>query len=74
MFEHFDQIASKAKVMMLQKMRSLASLDKKVFTKVESYCSAISIVGFNSGFCDINLLANEGFINEIISRDKTLLS
>jgi hypothetical protein len=70
MFEHFDQIAIKAKEMMLQKMRSLACLDKKDFAKVESYCSAIPIVGFNSGFYDINLLANEGFINELTARDK----
>ena len=37
--------------------------------QVKSYCSVIPIVGFNSSFYDINLLANEGFMNEIISRD-----
>jgi len=85
MFEHFDQIAIKAKEMMLLKMQPLIScledkcltpeqvikicLEGKYLSQVKSYCSVIPIVGFNSSFYDINLLANEGFINEIIKRD-----
>ena len=37
--------------------------------KIESYCSNIPIVGFNTGFYDINLLTSYGFINEILKRD-----
>jgi hypothetical protein len=71
MFEYFDKIAIKAKKMMLQKMQPLiCCLDDKCLTQVESYCSVIPIVGFNSSFYDINLLSDEGFINEIIARDK----
>jgi hypothetical protein len=68
MFEYFDEISIKAKEIMLQKMKPLLDrLESK--SQVESYCSSIPIVGFNSGFYDINLLSNDGFINEIIARD-----
>ena len=68
MFEYFDQISIKAKELMLQKMQPLIGYAEE---QVNSYCSSIPIVGFNSGFYDINLLANEGFIKEIIKRDKS---
>ena len=72
MFEYFDKIALKAKELMINKMQPLLnhlSTEAKSLAKVQSYCSVIPIVGFNSGFYDINLLSNEGFINEIMIRD-----
>ena len=38
---------------------------------IESYCSNIPVVGFNSSFYDINLLTNYGFMKEILDRDKS---
>ena len=43
---------------------------KQCYDQIEEYCSSIPIVGFNSGFYDTNLLLDEGFMNEIIARDK----
>ena len=59
MFEYFDKIALKAKELMFNKMKPLLDcLQEKDKIEVESYCSVIPIVGFNSGFYDINLLCN----------------
>jgi len=33
------------------------------------YCSCWPILGFNSSFYDVGLLAKDGFINNIIARD-----
>ena len=79
LFEHFDNISEKAKELMLTKMLPLIkkidkhyseSQIKKFYDQIEEYCSSIPIVGFNSGFYDTNLLLDEGFMNEIIARDK----
>ena len=43
---------------------------KKYFNQIEEYCSSIPIVGFNSSFYDTCLLINEGFMPEILKRDK----
>src|SRR6267154_5444752 len=68
MFEYFDEITLKSKEMMIQKMKPLLDcLEGKHLEQVESYCSVIPIVGFNTSFYDINLIANEGFINEILT-------
>jgi len=70
MFEYFDEIAEKAKELMITKMHPLlVELEGKNRDQVISYCSIIPIVGFNTGFYDINVLADEGFITEIINRD-----
>jgi len=47
------------------------NLDNKLRKKLVEYCSSLPIVGFNSGFYDIGLLAKDGFINNIIDRDST---
>ena len=41
---------------------------EKWLAKVEGYCSNIPIVGFNTGFYDINLLSSYGFMKEILKR------
>ena len=85
MFKYFDKLSLKAKELMLRKMSPLIDKIKnytfsvqekqniyrknKYLEQVESYCSIIPILGFNSSFYDINLLTNEGFIHEILARD-----
>jgi len=45
--------------------------DNKLRKNLVDYCSSLPIVGFNSGFYDIVLLAKDGFINNITARDST---
>jgi hypothetical protein len=45
-------------------------VDEKSKQQLESYCRELPILGFNSSFYDIGLLANEGFMKEIFNRDK----
>lgn len=75
MFEYIDQFAAKARELMIAKMQPLIDCltergEQKYLSQVYSYCSAIPIVGFNTGFYDINLLSNEGFMEEILKRDR----
>src|SRR5271166_1627333 len=79
MFEYFDKVVVKATELMVNKMKPLlAKLDdhynetEKVtwITNIWKYCSNIPIVGFNTGFYDINLLSKYGFMKEIFKRDK----
>ena len=79
MFEYFDKIVEKSTVLMMDKMKALIEKVSKHYKESEkekwletivSYCSNIPIVGFNSGFYDINLLSSYGFINEILKRDQ----
>ncbi len=79
MFEYFDKVVEKATELMMLKMRSLIfKVDdhynekekEKWLRKIFKYCSNIPIVGFNTGFYDINLLSNYGFMEEIFKRDK----
>lgn len=78
MFEYLDRVAEKSKQLMMNKMKQLLERievhynedeRQKFLIKVESYCSNIPVVGFNSSFYDINLAAKYGFIKEILSRD-----
>ena len=80
-FTLFDKLSKESKNLMLNKMQPL--LDKinihydedqkqKYLDQVETYCSSLPIVGFNSSFYDINLMMNEGFMNEIIKRDQNI--
>ena len=80
MFEYFDRIVEKSTILMMDKMKPL--IDKitdhynerekeKWLANIESYCSSIPIVGFNSSFYDINLLSSYGFIKEILKRDSS---
>ena len=71
-------VAEKSKQLMLDKMKILLERIKvhynegekeKFLTIVESYCSNILVVGFNSSFYDINLAARYGFMKEILSHD-----
>jgi len=41
----------------------------KTTNNLIDYCSSLPIIGFNSSFYDVGLLAKDGFINNIISRD-----
>ena len=79
MFKYFDDVADRAREMMLIKMLPLIrKIDKhynegeikQYFHLIEEYCSSIPIVGFNTGFYDTNLLMDEGFLNEILARDR----
>src|SRR5271165_5108450 len=79
MFEYFDKVAEEATELMKWKMRSLIfkvndhynEKEKETWlAKILSYCSNIPIVGFNTGFYDINLLSNYGFKEEIFKRDQ----
>ena len=80
MFDYFDLIQENAAIAMRAKMQPLIEKvqnhynlkEKEKFTKrIESYCTSIPIVGFNSSFYDINLLTDYGFVNEILKRDHT---
>jgi len=53
------------------KFKQLLSLDLNLKTrnKLIDYCSSLPIIGLNSSFYDVGLLAKDGFINNIISRD-----
>src|SRR5271157_4688653 len=79
MFEYFDKVAEEATELMKWKMRSLIFKVNDHYNEKEketwlatifSYCSNIPIVGFNTGFYDINLLSNYGFMEEIFKRDQ----
>jgi len=56
---------------MHNKFSKLLSLDLnlKLRNKLIDYCTSLPIIGFNSSFYDVGLLAKDGFINNIISRD-----
>ncbi|HLX52447.1 MAG TPA: hypothetical protein VKR58_00805, partial [Aquella sp.] len=78
MFEYFDKVAEMAEILMTFEMSPLIEKinnhyneteKKKWLAIVENYCSNIPIVGFNTGFYDINLLSNYGFMKEIYKRD-----
>ena len=78
MFEYFDKISEKSAELMLNKMKPLIEqieqhyneCEKKQWLEnIERYCTCIPIVGFNSGFYDINLLSKYGFMAEILKRD-----
>jgi hypothetical protein len=78
MFEYFDKVVEKATELMKWKMRSLIfkvgdhyneKEKEKWLHNIFKYCSNIPIVGFNTGFYDINLLSNYGFMEEIFKRD-----
>jgi hypothetical protein len=79
MFLYFDEVSKCAKELMCLKMKPLVDKisehtnekrRKEYLNKVEEYCSCIPIVGFNSSFYDTCLLLNEGFMLEILQRDK----
>jgi hypothetical protein len=79
MFEYFDKIAEKSAELMMNKMKPLIEKiqlhynekEKDLWLdKIQNYCTCIPIVGFNSGFYDINLLSKYGFMGEILKRDK----
>jgi hypothetical protein len=79
MLEYLDKIAEKAKELMTEKMSPLIEQVNKHYDEaekkrwlntIESYSSNIPVVGFNSGFYDINLLMNHGFMREIKKRDE----
>jgi len=57
---------------MQDKFKQLLSLDLslKIRNKLIDYCSSLPIIGFSSSFYDVGLLAKDGFINNIITRDK----
>jgi len=80
MFEYFEKIAEKSKILVIEKMKPLIEKVQNHYNKrekenmlktIESYCSNIPVVGFNSSFYDINLLTNYGFMKEILDRDKS---
>jgi len=73
LFKYFDQLSSAASILMHNKFSQLLSLDLnlKIRNKLVDYCSSLPIIGFNSSFYDVGLLAKDGFINNIISRDPT---
>ena len=77
MFDYFDQVQAEAKRRMELKMVPLIrkisqhyneSDAKTWLQKVFDYCETVPIVGFNSGFYDINLVI-EWFMKEILKRD-----
>ena len=77
-FDYFDKIVEQSTILMMDKMKPLIDEindhynkkeKEKWLAKVERYCSNISIVGFNSGFYDINLLSSYRFLKEILNRD-----
>ena len=55
---------------MLNKFKSLLDIDPEN-EKLRDYCTSLPILGFNTSFYDINLLAKHGFIEEIVNRDKS---
>ncbi|ULT87159.1 hypothetical protein L3Y34_006741 [Caenorhabditis briggsae] len=70
MFKWFDDVASKASQLMLEKMQPLLcrlESNDRLKSKVQRYCEVIPIVGFNSSFYDINLISTP-FIQEIMKR------
>jgi len=71
LFNYFDQLSSAASVLMQNKFKQLLSLDLdlKIRNKLIDYCSSLPIIGLNSSFYVVGLLAKDGFINNIISRD-----
>jgi len=68
LFNYFDQLSSAASVLMHNKFKQLLSLDLTLKTrnKLIDYCSSLPIMGFNSSFYDVGLLAKDGFITNII--------
>jgi len=72
-FLYFDELSTESSRLMNIKFNHLLSLnlDSKLRKKLVDYCSSLPIVGFNSSFYDIGLLAKDGFINNIITRDPT---
>ena len=78
MFEYFDKIVGKATTLMNSKMKHLRQAIENHYNnrekenwlaKVQNYCSNIPILGFNTSFYDINLLAKYGFMKQIFKRD-----
>ena len=81
MFLYFDEVSKSAKELMLLKMKPLIDKisehnnekrKKEYLKQIDEYCSCIPIVGFNSSFYDTCLLLNEGFMLEILQRDKIM--
>src|SRR5271157_5966547 len=79
MFKDFYEVAAMAKEIMMLEMDPLIEKINNHYNekekeswlaKVENYCSNIPIVGFNTGFYDINLLSDYGFMQEIYKRDQ----
>ena len=75
LFEYFDILAKTASELMNAKLKPVIDKVKNEKDKqlIIDYCSSLPILGFNSGFYDIGLLAHEGFIHEIVKRDSTPL-
>ena len=63
MFLYFDQLTDTVFELTRLKLESVINVvDKKLQHKIKAYCDELPIIGFNSNFCDINSLNNEGFI------------
>jgi len=80
MFQYFDTVVKKSKKLMMQKLKPLTKKIQNHYNErekenmlrvIESYCSNIPVVGFNSSFYDVNLLTNYGFMKEILERDES---
>ncbi len=78
LFEYFDNISKTAAELMQIKLQPLIDKVKlhknedrkeKYLNEIYKYYSSIPILGFNSGFYDMGLLINEGFIEQILKRD-----
>jgi len=71
LINYFDQLSAAAAIIMHNQFIELLSLDwsLKLRNKLIDYCSSLLIIGFNSSFYDVDLLAKDGFINNIIFRD-----
>jgi len=48
----------------------LSHLNKKNANKLKIYICLLPIVGFNSSFCNVGLLNNNGLMHEIYKRDQ----
>src|SRR6266516_1978114 len=79
-FYYLDRIVEKSTTLMLDKMKPLIEkvtdhyneYEKEAWLeKINSYCSSVPIIGFNSGSYDINLLSSYGFMREVPKRNAT---
>jgi len=70
-FTYFDQLSSAASILMQAKFNYILALnlDTKNRNKIIDHFSCLPILGFNSSFYDVGLLAKDGFDNNIITRD-----
>ena len=71
MFLYFDELTDTASELVRLKLESVINVvDKNSKPKIKAYCDELPIIGFNSNLYDINLLTNDGFIEEILNWDE----